>query len=195
MSSRSAPAQRRGRLILTGIAAVFVVPVIVAAILTMGPLEWQTTRTINYGILVKPALDLSSYGLTVQGEIEPNKPTVPGDWFLAVFYDKKCAAICERLIDQVNRIQNAIGRDRTRVDIVILSPEPMASNVEQPYWLLTDGDRFIRELHRATNSQQKLPAVLIVDHRRRAALMYPPKDDAQDALRDLKRLLKSSAPP
>ena len=93
MSSRSAPAQRRGRLILTGIAAVFVVPVIVAAILTMGPLEWQTTRTINYGILVKPALDLSSYGLTVQGEIEPNKPTVPGDWFLAVFYDKKCAAI------------------------------------------------------------------------------------------------------
>jgi hypothetical protein len=161
----------------------------------MGPLEWQTTRTINYGILVKPALDLSSYGLTVQGEIEPNKPTVPGDWFLAVFYDKKCAAICERLIDQVNRIQNAIGRDRTRVDIVILSPEPMASNVEQPYWLLTDGDRFIRELHRATNSQQKLPAVLIVDHRRRAALMYPPKDDAQDALRDLKRLLKSSAPP
>lgn len=195
MSSRSAPAQRRGRLILTGIAAVFVVPVIVAAILTMGPLEWQTTRTINYGILVKPALDLSSYGLTVQGEIEPNKRTVPGDWFLAVFYDKKCAAICERLIDQVNRIQNAIGRDRTRVDIVILSPEPMASNVEQPYWLLTDGDRFIRELHRATNSQQKLPAVLIVDHRRRAALMYPPKDDAQDALRDLKRLLKSSAPP
>ena len=195
MSSRSAPAQRRGRLILTGIAAVFVVPVIVAAILTMGPLEWQTTRTINYGILVKPALDLSSYGLTVQGEIEPNKPTVPGDWFLAVFYDKKCAAICERLIDQVNRIQNAIGRDRTRVNIVILSPEPMASNVEQPYWLLTDGDRFIRELHRATNSQQKLPAVLIVDHRRRAALMYPPKDDAQDALRDLKRLLKSSAPP
>ncbi len=195
MSSRSAPAQRRGRLILTGIAAVFVVPVIVAAILTMGPLEWQTTRTINYGILVKPALDLSSYGLTVQGEIEPNKRTVPGDWFLAVFYDKKCAAICERLIDQVNRIQNAIGRDRTRVDIVILSPEPMASNDEQPYWLLTDGDRFIRELHRATNSQQKLPAVLIVDHRRRAALMYPPKDDAQDALRDLKRLLKSSAPP
>ena len=195
MSSRSAPAQRRGRLILTGIAAVFVVPVIVAAILTMGPLEWQTTRTINYGILVKPALDLSSYGLTVQGAIEPNKRTVPGDWFLAVFYDKKCAAICERLIDQVNRIQNAIGRDRTRVDIVILSPEPMASNVEQPYWLLTDGDRFIRELHRATNSQQKLPAVLIVDHRRRAALMYPPKDDAQDALRDLKRLLKSSAPP
>ena len=195
MSSRSAPAQRRGRLILTGIAAVFVVPVIVAAILTMGPLEWQTTRTINYGILVKPALDLSSYGLPVQGEIEPNKPTVPGDWFLAVFYDKKCAAICERLIDQVNRIQSAIGRDRTRVDIVILSPEPMASNVEQPYWLLTDGDRFIRELHRATNSQQKLPAVLIVDHRRRAALMYPPKDDAQDALRDLKRLLKSSAPP
>jgi len=195
VSSRSAPAQRRGRLILTGIAAVFVVPVIVAAILTMGPLEWQTTRTINYGILVKPALDLSSYGLTVQGEIEPNKRTVPGDWFLAVFYDKKCAAICERLIDQVNRIQNAIGRDRTRVDIVILSPEPMASNVEQPYWLLTDGDRFIRELHRATNSQQKLPAVLIVDHRRRAALMYPPKDDAQDALRDLKRLLKSSAPP
>ena len=195
MSSRSAPAQRRGRLILTGIAAVFVVPVIVAAILTMGPLEWQTTRTINYGILVKPALDLSSYGLTVQGEIEPNKRTVPGDWFLAVFYDKKCAAICERLIDQVNRIQNAIGRDRTRVNIVILSPEPMASNVEQPYWLLTDGDRFIRELHRATNSQQKLPAVLIVDHRRRAALMYPPKDDAQDALRDLKRLLKSSAPP
>tara|TARA_Y100000780_G_C13650508_1_gene404349 strand:+ start:506 stop:991 length:486 start_codon:yes stop_codon:yes gene_type:complete len=161
----------------------------------MGPLEWQTTRTINYGILVKPALDLSSYGLTVQGEIEPNKPTVPGDWFLAVFYDKKCGAICERLIDQVNRIQNAIGRDRTRVNIVILSPEPMASNVEQPYWLLTDGDRFIRELHRATNSQQKLPAVLIVDHRRRAALMYPPKDDAQDALRDLKRLLKSSAPP
>ena len=195
MSSKSAPAQRRGRLILTGIAAVFVIPVIVAAMLTMGPLEWQTNRTIKYGILVKPALELSSYGLMVQGENEPNKRTVPGDWFLGVFYDKKCAATCERLIDQVNRIQNAIGRDRTRVDIAILSPEPMASNFNHPYWLLSDGDRFMRELHRATNSQQKLPVVLIVDHRRRVALMYPPKDDAQDALRDLKRLLKSSAPP
>ena len=147
--SRATPAQRKGRLILSGIAAVFVIPVIVAAIFTMGPLEWQTNRTVNY----------------------------------------------ERLLDQATQIQTAIGRDRTRVEVALLSPQSLPAAFENPRWLLGETDRFVRELHAAADSQQQLPVLLIVDHRRRVALMYPPKDHAQDALRDLKRLLKSSAPP
>lgn len=193
--SRATPAQRKGRLILSGIAAVFVIPVIVAAIFTMGPLEWQTNRTVNYGILVKPALELTSYGLSTHGEIDTRKRTVPGDWFLVVFHDEACATLCERLLDQATQIQTAIGRDRTRVEVALLSPQSLPATFENPRWLLGETDRFVRELHAAADSQQQLPVLLIVDHRRRVALMYPPKDHAQDALRDLKRLLKSSAPP
>ena len=80
MNSKATPAQRKGRLILSGIAALFVIPVIVAAMFTMGPLEWQTKRTVNYGVLVKPALDLTSFGLSTHGEVESRKRTVPGDW-------------------------------------------------------------------------------------------------------------------
>ena len=195
MNSKATPAQRKGRLILSGIAAVFVIPVIVAAMFTMGPLEWQTKRTVNYGVLVKPALDLTSFGLSTDGEVESRKRTVPGDWFLVVFYDEPCTTRCERLLDQATQIQTAIGRDRTRVDVALLSPESLPATAEKPHWLIVESDRFVRELQAAADSQQQLPVFLIVDHRRRVALMYPPKDHAQDALRDLKRLLKSSAPP
>ena len=195
MNSKATPAQRKGRLILSGIAAVFVIPVIVAAMFTMGPLEWQTKRTVNYGVLVKPALDLTSFGLSTHGEVESRKRTVPGDWFLVVFYDEPCATLCERLLVQATQIQTAIGRDRTRVDVALLSPHSLPTTSEQLHWVLVENDRFVRELQAAADSPQEPPVLLIVDHRRRVALMYPPKDHAQDALRDLKRLLKSSAPP
>ena len=112
-----------------------------------------------------------------------------------MFYDEPCATRCERLLDQATQIQTAIGRDRTRVDVALLSPESLPATAEKPHWALAESDRFVRELQAAADSQQQLPVLLIVDHRRRVALMYPPKDHAQDALRDLKRLLKSSAPP
>ena len=195
MSSKATPTQRRGRLILLGIAAVFVLPVIVAAIFTIGPLEWQTNRTVNYGTLVKPALELQTYGLTVQDERAISTGTVPGDWFLVVFHGSECAFMCQHLLDQAERIQTAIGRDRTRVRLALMGRANAPFISEHSQWFIAERERFVADLHRATSSQQSMPVLLIVDHRQRVALMYPPADNAQDVLRDLKRLLKSSAPP
>jgi hypothetical protein len=93
------------------------------------------------------------------------------------------------------RIRIAVGRDTYRVKVALLSPDQGRPGPRRRSWLLPADGGLIRALRRASGGPQLDTMLLIVDHRGRAALMYPASEDGQGALDDLKRLLRASPRP
>jgi cytochrome oxidase Cu insertion factor (SCO1/SenC/PrrC family) len=184
------------RLTLLVLVAAFALPLVLAWALTIGPLGWRPTKTVNQGLLLEPPPRLQSYGVVDRHAPSLTVDAVAGDWFLVVLSGAACDEPCQGLLQIAARIQIAVGRDMHRVKVALLSPgEGPPPAARRRSWLLPADSRLIGVLHRRSGGSQRDTLLLIVDHRGRAVLMYPPPEDGQGALDDLKRLLRASARP
>ena len=101
-----------------------------------------------------------------------------------------------RLLQIAERIQIAVGRDTARVTLALLgadgdTPTLLVKESQQSWRLPLDG-KLISALARATGDPPVDALLLIVDYRGRVVLAYPPAEDGQGVLSDLKRLLRGS---
>jgi len=193
MSTAPRAAQTKGGRTLLGLLAVFALPLLLAWVFTMGPLDWRPVKTVNHGVLLEPPLQLKSYGVMDAAGAALTVKAVARDWFLVVFHGTVCAEPCQDLLRIVERIQIAVGRDTHRVTLALLGPDNDVPVAGGQNWLLPADGKLVRELRRATGEPQLDTVLLIVDHRGRVILMYPPTEDGPGMLYDLKRLLRSSA--
>ncbi len=192
MNTPPQPEGRKARYTLLMLLAVFTLPLLVAWIFTMGPLDWRPTKTVNYGVLLAPPLRLNSYGVTdVTGAALT--VTVARNWFLVVLRNAACSESCQGLLQIAERIQIAVGRDKHRVNLALLGPDHNVPVPNGQSWLLPVDGKLVDALRQATGEPQLETALLIVDHQGVVVLMYPPTEDGLGALHDLKRLLRASA--
>lgn len=184
------PTQAKARRTLLMVLAVFALPLFIAWILTLG---WQPTRTVNYGVLLKPPLQLNSYGVMDATGAVLTVDTVARDWFLVVLHSTSCTLPCQDLVQIAERIKISVGRDTHRVSVALLGPDDDASIRQGQSWLLPTDGILVKALRRATDEPKLDPALLIVDHQGIIVLMYPANEKGTGALKDLKRLLRASA--
>lgn len=173
--------------------AVFVLPLVVAWVLTKGPIDLRPTKTVNYGVLLEPPLRLNSYGVMDSSGARLDLHEVARNWLLVVLHNTTCTKPCQGLVQIAERIQIAVGRDSHRVGLASLGPDNDAPVPRGQSWLLPADGKLIRELRRATGAPQLDIVLLIVDYQGHVVLMYPPMEDGSGVLHDLKRLLRSSA--
>ena len=192
MNTPPQPEGMKARYTLLMLLAVFALPLLVAWMFTMGPLDWRPTKTVNYGVLLAPPLRLNSYGVTdVTGAALT--VTVARNWFLVVLRNTACSESCQGLLQIAERIQIAVGRDIHRVNLALLGPDHNVPVPNGQSWLLPVDGKLVDALRQATGEPQLETALLIVDHQGVVVLMYPPTEDGLGALHDLKRLLRASA--
>ena len=192
MNTPPQPEGRKARYTLLMLLAVFALPLLVAWIFTMGPLDWRPTKTVNYGVLLAPPLRLNSYGVTdVTGAALT--VAVARNWFLVVLRNTACSESCQGLLQIAERIQIAVGRDIHRVNLALLGPDHNVPVPNGQSWLLPVDGKLVDALRQATGEPQLETALLIVDHQGVVVLMYPPTEDGLGALHDIKRLLRASA--
>ena len=192
MSTPPRAAQAKARRTLLVLVAVFTLPLVLAWVFTMGPLDWRPAKTVNYGVLVEPPLQLKSYGVMDATGAALSVDAVARDWFLVVLRGAACREPCQGLMHIAERIQIAVGRDMRRVTLASLGPDDDAPSPRGQRWLLPADGKLVGALRRATGEQLDT-VLLIVDHRGRIVLMYPPSEDGRGVLSDLKRLLRASA--
>lgn len=193
MSTSPRAAQTETRRTLLALLVVFALPLLLAWVFTMGPLDWRPAKTVNYGVLLEPPLRLKSYGVMDAAGAALTVDAVAQDWFLVVLYGAVCTEQCQDLLRIAERIQIAVGRDTHRVTLALLGPDDDAPAPRAQSWLLPADGKLVRELRRAMGAPQLDIVLLIVDHQGRVVLMYPPTEDGPGVLYDLKRLLRSSA--
>ena len=110
----------RGRLVLVGIVVVFAIP-LVAAFLLRGS-GWQPARTLQSGMLIQPARDVSAAPVTLADGTRYAWLDPQYRWTLVMLPGNACAQNCQTRLDEVLRMRITLGRNADRLRVMYLGP-------------------------------------------------------------------------
>lgn len=169
--------RNKNRLTLIALAALFLVPVLVAMYLNSGWSDWQPAATRNHGELIRPVLPVAGVPLLDQqrGHLR---------WTLV---SVNCRVDCGARLDELARLRRGLGRLDEKLTVAALGapgapPAPVAA-LEDP-----DG-----RIAAALESRLLPPRGLyLVDPLGNLMLRYAEDYQASEVLDDLERLLKYS---
>lgn len=156
-------------------------------------------QTANRGQLITTPISISSLDLKSQFD----KQTLPKKWLLLYIITQDCDQDCAEQLYYMRQVRTALGKDRERVERLIVIPEGMATPLLQPllHGKYAGTQQWQIKSAVLKNLGQKLPptqtvfskgALFIVDPLGNIVLFYAPPFKPRDWLRDLRRLLAVS---
>ncbi len=187
--------RRRARLVLVGLFALFMGPILIAYALNVFYPGWAPFGKTNRGTLVEPARSLSTEGLQpVDGEPLGAAPFAELGTLVAV-HGPDCGQACEQALVRMRQTRLALGKDAERLQRWLVVSEASAGPARE----LLERHQGVRVLaatrawSAALGARASRPGtVYLVDPQGYLVLRYDP-DLADDAiLKDLKRLLRVS---
>ncbi|MGH8114236.1 MAG: hypothetical protein ACREPS_04165 [Rhodanobacteraceae bacterium] len=168
------------------IAAIFVVPVIVALVLTMG--GWVPNGR-SYGQPIRPERDLT----TMPVHLADHRPFAFGNhdavWTLVALPGPDCAERCLRQLDLVHRAQITLGRHAGKLRLVYLGTPPGGAAAQgfAEVWMLASTSSHILDDLRAT-ARDSVSAVLVTPDGE-ALTRYAANFDAEGLRKDLEKVV------
>lgn len=188
--NNASSARASNRLVLLLIAGVFVLPIIIAWLLTAGVFDWRPQGMLNHGTLFAPPIDL--HRLESSPASAPLRELPPADWAIVFVSDDPCDDACRAILAELSAIRLVIGNNGTRVSVFGLFATPQPETAERQ--LIDPGlVAGIRAGLAAQAGAPSLPLVGYVDWRGQLMMHFPPDAPPQDIKSDLKRLLSASA--
>lgn len=109
--------QRKGRLLLIGLFAIFMLPIGIALALQTPLMHWEPAETRNFGTLIQPP----KLVLDVLGGIEDPKDSMDEsgeNWTLLFVPGRRCEQACIEAMDLLTRVRETQGREIKRVRLV-----------------------------------------------------------------------------
>jgi hypothetical protein len=189
MSSSTPSAQRKLRLQLLLVIAMFAAPVIAAY---LSYRFWPPQARMNYGELL-PVTPLADETLkTAQGkEFRPS--ALMGKWILLHVDSARCEADCESKLVTMRQVRLALGKDQDRVERAWLIDDDAAVRAELEakypgtHFVRGGGSALLRQLDGGARDH-----LYVVDPLGNLMMRYPKTPDTKRLLRDLSRLMKVS---
>lgn len=186
------PAQRRNRLVLLGLFALFFVPIALAMLLNAAGMRPAPDRA--KGELLQPPVDLRTTTLVLaDGTAYPWNP-VARTWRIVALAPTPCAAACSEAGRQLDVVWELFGKDADRADVLWLCPGPACTppaTTARIATLRTVRDTSaLRALAPASTPAGGVP-VLVVDPNGFVVLRYPAGFDPADLRSDMAKLLKT----
>lgn len=150
----------------------FILPLALALLVLK--LDWLPGKTVNNGKFLTPEVKLSEWA-----KIDP-KP-----WSIGLLAGEKCTDVCLAHRDEVKNLYLALGKNKNKVDLVLLGGQHTAVEGFKNY---------------AVASDSLQPEVLyLIDHRGLIVFYYPLVSDlhsnqltGKGLIKDLKKLLNYS---
>lgn len=188
-------ARRRGRQVLLIIAAMFLLPVVIAFALYYGGL-WKPAGSSSKGDLIEPARPLQIAGLKHADGTPAGAEVFNGKWTLVYVGDGACDADCRQALVFGRQSRLALNNEMTRVQRVFL----VTGNCCAASYLNTEQPGLITLVASAPEAQPLLaqfPAdprhsLYIVDPLGNLMMRHDASQTTRDLLTDLKKLLKLS---
>lgn len=187
--------RRRGRRVLLVLAAVFLLPVLIAFALYYGNM-WRPAGSASKGELITPARPLDVAGLQRPDGTAAGNDALQGKWSLVYAGDGACDADCRTALVFARQTRLALNNEMTRVQIVMLA----TANCCQPGYLeqVVPGIRVLDASSAgAANLLAQFPAaraqsLFIVDPLGNLMMRHDAGHSSKGLLTDLKKLLKLS---
>ncbi len=182
--------QLHGRLVLLGISALFVIPILAAAWLYFGPNDWRPAAHIQHGELVTPPVELPATVFeSTAGPFQFREV-----WTLVVLADAQCDATCVKTLEHIRQIRLSLGPKMTRLQTVFLPGAAAAADTLDraafPKLLIAEpaaAELVIERLGRLHNGQ-----IFLVDPLGNLMMSYSSGTSMSDIRADLGHLFKLS---
>ena len=184
--------QRRARLVLVGLFALFFVPILGALTLVIVAPGWLPFGQVNHGELVQPPQAAGLDGVEPLDDGAPPGGDPEAVWTLVLVSDGSCPSACLEGLVVMRQARLALGKDAGRVArwwLVTAAPDARtvaAVRRDHP------GLRVGRIDRGGPLARSGAGAVQLVDPAGLLILRFPEDPDASELLEDLKRLLKIS---
>lgn len=185
MNTTPASERNRNRLLLVLLAALFLLPMLVAGILRFTDHHPAIDRQKGELLEPKPDLRDMSPRLAAGGDYAWNPQT--RTWRILVPAPARCDATCAQLAEAVEKVRASVGRDMVRVDILWLGAHP-AGLPNAGVHVLADDAALRARLPRADDPRGT--PVYVLDPNGFVVLRYAPGFEPLDLRTDLSRLLK-----
>lgn len=172
---------RRNRILLVGLFAIAIVPLLGAFWLYESARSAKPWGTTNRGELLDPIVSVEALHLTAADGASSMLNS--GQWWLVTVSNDGCGAECQNAVHQLRQLHILLGRDASRVkrSLVELGSAPVDASLAQ-----------YPELDRFSGESTLRPGVYIVDPLGNIVLRYDYGDAGKPVLQDLKQLLKVS---
>ena len=182
---------RRGRLMLLGVAGLFLGSMLVAGLLRFS--GWRPAGSNVHGELLEPPVDLRERAPVLLDGNERYAWNAPArTWRIVVAPPVECGAACDKLATDLDKVWRLMGRNADHVDILWACPDD-ACKVPSPL----REDRTLRRLKPDAAWRAALPRVdepgvpvYVLDPNGFLILRYPPGSDPGGLRADLAKLLK-----
>ena len=185
------------RLVFLALVAVFTAPLAVAVVLHSGVGTWFVPSTVNRAVLLDPPRPVPDERLVlVDGRRLPSD-FLDRRWTLVHFAADGCVESCEAVLKAMRQAHQALGRNRTRVQRLLLVPPTRSS----PHLLPVGADQPVaratpaweRSLRGAGSGESgNHGGVWLVDPRRFLVSFFPADAGPRAIKKDLGRLVKLS---
>lgn len=190
---------QRNRILILGIFAMSIIPVIIAWVLFLNP-DWLGDK-INLGKLIIPPVPTERNDLLgIDTFSKANMKELPGHWIMINLIPKQeCAENCQEAIHKTKQLRLMLNKELVRTRRLVILLTNVDSDVFKKIWS-ADG-----RLLRARPSQNLLDKLLeirkgvvpdgmllIMDPLGNLMMQYDPGFDPYDVKKDLKKLLKIS---
>jgi len=185
----------RSRLILLGVALVFIIPILVSWYLVFFSDFKKGDEGTQKGELISPVIPLGEP--EVFNLKSKTIESINGKWTLLFFVENECNQLCEDKLYQLRQIRLALGKDRDKVDRLLVS-----KNKQQwsQYTNSFNGQKYIDPTSRDYNGLIKkfndyagldLKATYLIDPYGFLMMKYPQDDNPMGTIKDIERLIKN----
>ena len=188
-------ARRRGRRTFLGLAALFLLPVVVAFTLYYGKV-WRPAGTSSKGELVEPARPLAVAGLRHPDGTAAGAGVFKDKWSLIYIGDGACDADCREALVYARQSRLALNNEMTRVQRIFLATGHCCANdyfaQEHPGMIALDASSPEAQALLAQFPAEHARSLYIVDPLGNLMMRHDGEHTSKDLLSDLKKLLKLS---
>ena len=183
----------RSRIVLIGLFGVFAVPPVLALVFYAGAGTWFAPSSVNRGSLLDPPRPAPGRSLVLaNGEVLPAN-FLDRRWTLVYLAEDGCGRTCETDLETMRQAHLALGRNRTRVQRLLLLPaeSPAPPEADHPVARVTPAwDQVLRDATRG--GAERGAGIWLVDPRRFVISRFPSGAGPRAIKHDLDRLLKLS---
>lgn len=197
--------KQSARWTLVALLVVFTLPMLGAWFLYLHPnlLKGHT----NSGLLINPPLQLSSLSLySLQGTKLTDLKPILGKWTLLYLDSLPCEIICQQSIYNMRQIRTALGKDRSRINRMLVLVSDMPTSTQLGASLLdTINKTYVgtqiyltghAELHKffkpINGGADNVKGFYLIDPIGNIMLRYPAEAPPEHIFNDLKHLLRIS---
>lgn len=170
------------RITLVALAALFLLPLLLAWLMYSGVIDWRPGVTSNRGRLVNPTVEAAWPASFAQ-------PGVTDAWILLYELPRDCDQVCLDTRTSLRQVRRALGRDASRVRVLYLAGKPTVEagpEIDPDALVVRDGSGMLS----AQLSEIGGRGVYLVDPLGNIMMAYDHGTDPNDIRLDLEHLLK-----